>query len=75
MSVDTISKPTEEIEPEAVAYHPEVLKRLAAERAKLSDIAAATPDNLDRRQGQVAAIDWFLRLPAQILEEQRKTKK
>jgi hypothetical protein len=72
--MDTISEPLEELNLDALEFHPKVREKIMAQLKTCADVRFAKPETLAHRQGNVEMLDWFLKLPAQIMDEQRRAK-
>jgi hypothetical protein len=72
--MDTIRESLDELTLDALEHHPKIREKILAQLKTCADIRFAKPDTLAHRQGNVEMLDWFLKLPMQIMEEQRRAK-
>lgn len=72
--IDTLSEPLEDLSLDQLQFHPKVMEKLYMLIKERADVRTCRPESLAHRQGNVEMLDWFLKLPAQIMEEHRKAK-
>ena len=70
--IDYVSEPVDTLAD--LDHHPKIIEKIMAELQARADVRSARPDTLAHRQGNVEMLDWFLKLPKQIREEEKRAK-